>query len=365
MNDQSRREMAAVAPTAGKPVSAFVPSTIEEIKWVCGMIIDAGLAPASYNTNGKADSKKVAIGVMSGLEAGIMPFTAMKTIAIINNQPCLYGDGPPAQVQRSGFLVNQEEKEIGAIPSETDQINQWSDDYGFEVRCWRKGQDRPYVGRYTVGDARRAKLWLNPRKRPWMENPKRMLKIRARTFALRDGFADCLMGLSIAEEVEDIPAAPEQTDTGFLDGGIDITPKPKQIESEATEDGNAADEGSAAPPAPSPQEPAKAETAGSPEHDEGASPAPGAPQPSAVPDPSEPVKDAAAGSLELTVPLRKDGEPDWQGLWNALDDVIKGADEAMLAEIEAHPAVINCADGSPTAAGFIKDAIAKRRVQLT
>jgi hypothetical protein len=35
---------------------------------------------------------------------------------------------------------------------------------------------------------------------------------------LRDGFADCLMGLSIREEVEDLPAeAPGKTDTSFLE----------------------------------------------------------------------------------------------------------------------------------------------------
>jgi hypothetical protein len=44
---------------------------------------------------------------------------------------------------------------------------------------------------------------MNQYKKPWLMFPKRMLFNRARAFALRDGFADGLQGLSIAEEVLD------------------------------------------------------------------------------------------------------------------------------------------------------------------
>lgn len=49
-----------------------------------------------------------------------------------------------------------------------------------------------------------------------------MLKWRARGNAMRDGFADCLMGLSIREEVEDLnlTAEPEKTNTSFLDDAV-------------------------------------------------------------------------------------------------------------------------------------------------
>jgi hypothetical protein len=70
-----------------------------------------------------------------------------------------------------------------------------------------------------VRDARRAKLWNNPKKLPWVEHPKRMLKWRARAFAMRDGFADCLMGLSIREEVEDMTIEPVATQNTVKDDG--------------------------------------------------------------------------------------------------------------------------------------------------
>src|SRR5207237_9506330 len=84
-------------------------------------------------------------------------------------------------------------------------------------RIWRKGQEIPYEGRFSVQHAMRAHLWGNAKRRVWIEYPKRMLMARARAYALRDGFADCLMGLSIREEIEDVPAEPPtRTDTSFL-----------------------------------------------------------------------------------------------------------------------------------------------------
>ena len=52
-------------------------------------------------------------------------------------------------------------------------------------------------------DANRAGL-LN-RSGPWKSYPDRMLKMRARGFALRDVFADALGGMISAEEANDYP----------------------------------------------------------------------------------------------------------------------------------------------------------------
>jgi hypothetical protein len=82
------------------------------------------------------------------------------------------------------------------------------------------GQLELYVGRFSVRDARRAGLWTNTKKKPWFEHPKRMLQWHARAYAMRDGFADCLMGLAIREEVEDLTPEPVTTDTSFLDDAV-------------------------------------------------------------------------------------------------------------------------------------------------
>src|SRR5690606_26021257 len=54
----------------------------------------------------------------------------------------------------------------------------------------------------SVADAKAADLW--GKVGPWKEYPFRMLRFRARSFALRDTFGDALRGLLSAEEAQDI-----------------------------------------------------------------------------------------------------------------------------------------------------------------
>ena len=207
------KELTAIAPTAGGRIEPMIPRTMEELKYVAGLVIKAQLAPDSY----KGDPSKIALGIMKGMEVGLAPLTALSVIAIINNRPTIWGDGAIALAQGSGTLDRLEESEIGTRPAEGAEVSKFGDDYGVEVRAYRKGQSSPYIGRFTVGDAKRAKLWMNPSKAPWMLYPKRMLRQRAIGFALRNGFADCLAGMMIREEVEDFPAPPAKIETSFLD----------------------------------------------------------------------------------------------------------------------------------------------------
>lgn len=54
---------------------------------------------------------------------------------------------------------------------------------------------------FSVSDAKKAGLWN--KQGPWQQYPKRMLQMRARAWALRDGCADMLRGFQVREEVED------------------------------------------------------------------------------------------------------------------------------------------------------------------
>lgn len=213
------RELQAVPPTAGHQVEAFIPRTIEEIKWTVGLLISAGLAPDSF----KGDPKKITVAVLKGLEVGLPPLTAVSNIAVINGRASIWGDAALALVQSRNVIEKFEVEEIGDKPAEDAETNAFPPTYGFAVRIWRRGQSAPYTGKFTVGDAKRAKLWMNPSKAPWMQHPKRMLKIRATAFPLRDGFADCLNGLSIREEVEDLPPPPQKIAADFLDDTPAIT----------------------------------------------------------------------------------------------------------------------------------------------
>lgn len=214
----------APIPTGGA-IKAVIPRDVSEAGRLAVAIIKAGLCPDSYKDAGKPNESKVMIGILKSLEVGLPPITGLSTIAIINGKPSVYGDGLSALLQKSGALVKREIEEIGDRPAEGAQIGEWPDSYGVTVRLYRKGQDEPYEGEFTVGAAKRAKLWMNVKRDPWIKYPKRMMMWRAFGFAVRDGFSDCLSGLWLAEEVEDMgPSTPEAPDTSFLDD--DATPEP-------------------------------------------------------------------------------------------------------------------------------------------
>jgi hypothetical protein len=187
-------------------------------------VLVAKLAPSSYTQErGVVLSEeeivaRLLVGIMKGAELGFSPITALATIAIINKKPCLYGDGASALIQSRGHIDSMTIEEIGTIPVLGTETRKFADDFGVRVTMWRRGQRDPYIGQFTVGDAKRARLWMDPHREPWIKYPRRQLKWRAFAWPARDGFADDLMGLGIAEEMLDVPPdPPPKTDTSFLD----------------------------------------------------------------------------------------------------------------------------------------------------
>ena len=197
----------------------ITPKTVEEAARMAQAVIIGGFAPDSYKVNGVVDPNKVLLGIMAALEAGLQPLYGLRQIAIISGRPTIWGDAAMALVQSKNLISDYEEEKIGTPPTSAD-LNKWPDDYGWRVTIKRRGQAGEYVGEFTVGMAKRARLWMNAKKVPWLEHPDRMLKIRARAFPLRDGFADALAGLAIREEIEDF----DVQDNKHVE--IDLTDKP-------------------------------------------------------------------------------------------------------------------------------------------
>lgn len=194
----------------------IMPTTVEEAARMAQAVIIGGFAPDSY----KNDPNMIMLGIMAAMEAGLAPLYGLRQIAIISGRPVIWGDAAMALVQSRDLIDDYNEVQIGTKPTDTD-LSKWPDDYGWQVTIKRKGQKGEYVSVFTVGMAKRARLWLNPKKVPWIEHPDRMLKVRARAFALRDGFADALAGLGIREEVEDYDQPPEKH------AEIDLSDTPK------------------------------------------------------------------------------------------------------------------------------------------
>lgn len=201
-------EKLPVPLTAHGEVLAIMPRNIEEAgRYAQGLCV-ANIVPDAFREGGKRDGKPnhalVMMGVLKSMEIGVPPQTGLAGLLPINGRFSVWGDLAAALVQRTGQVGKQQVVELGRDALDPgSSIGDWPDAYGYRVLYWRRGQADPYVGEFTVRDARRAGLWANARKQPWTLYPQRMLFNRARAFALRDGFSDGLHGLTIAEEMYD------------------------------------------------------------------------------------------------------------------------------------------------------------------
>jgi len=177
----------------------------EEIERFAEKAARSGMVPKDFL--GKPDA--ICIAVQMGSELGLAPMQSLQNIAVVNGRPAIWGDALPGLCRASGMCRS---------------IREWSDGEGdaltFYCEAVRKDQALPIVAKFSVADAKRAKLWQeNPTVRrksrdggtyeadsgPWYSYPDRMLQMRARGFALRDAFPDVLKGLLSAEEAGDIP----------------------------------------------------------------------------------------------------------------------------------------------------------------
>jgi len=208
------REKAALVAES-REVMAFLPRTIEEAQRYASGLIAANQVPDAFREGGKKDNPPnaalVLMGILKCSELEVAPQTGLAGILPLNGRFNVWGDLAAALVQRSGKVSDQTAIRIGPAFDPDAPLGEWPADHGWEVRYWREGQANPYIGRFTVREAKRAGLWMCAYRKPWIMYPDRMLFNRARAFALRDGFADALCGLSIAEEVLDSlpPEGPE------------------------------------------------------------------------------------------------------------------------------------------------------------
>lgn len=170
----------------------LVLSTFDDLKSMALLIAKAGVVQDCYkNRDGTVNVPALAICIQAGLEVGFSPIQSIKDIYVINGRPCLHSDGPLALVQASGHF-NGIKEWIEGEPG-TD---------GWTAYCtiWRKGVEHPVTESFSWAEAKQAGL---TGKQNWKNYPKRMLRNRARTFAIRTLFADVMKGLGDREEAQD------------------------------------------------------------------------------------------------------------------------------------------------------------------
>ena len=167
--------------------SNFSPANLDEAMHLSGVLSQSSIVPSSY----KGKSEDILVAIIMGSELGFSPIASLQNIATINGKPSIYGDAMLALVKNSPLCEDV---------IETTFKGEKQEDSGAVCTVKRKGME-PVTVTFTVGDAIRAGLWKKAG--PWTQYPKRMLQMRARSFALRDAFPDVLRGLVATEEVED------------------------------------------------------------------------------------------------------------------------------------------------------------------
>ncbi|GLQ20357.1 hypothetical protein ACFFUB_02565 [Algimonas porphyrae] len=182
---ETKTELPAKADIAtGGKMGALIPQGVDETFRLAEGLVMGGGAPKGMN------KMQAFTAIAKGLEVGFAPMQALATIASINGRLSIYGDGLIAIARRGGNRVKETLEGNADARIATCTIT-------------RADTGEVITRSFSVQDAKRAKLWQKPG--PWSQYPDRMLAARARAFAIRDGLADKLFGLHVAEEVQDIP----------------------------------------------------------------------------------------------------------------------------------------------------------------
>lgn len=163
------------------------PKTADEAFKLADLMAHCQMIPKAFQGR-PAD---IVVAMMWSHSLGIPIVQGLQYIAVINGKPSMYGDGLLAVVMSSGQCTDFREELKGEGNNLTAVCT-----------VKRRGLEAPIVGTFSMEDARVAGLLGKPG--PWKQYPKRMLKMRARAFALRDAFPDILSGMSSAEEMADV-----------------------------------------------------------------------------------------------------------------------------------------------------------------
>jgi hypothetical protein len=204
-----------IALSAPRPLPwrGILPSDFDTSLRMAKVIAASGMAPRSYFTGNADPVAAVWAAIQLGAEVGLSPMSAVQHVAIINGRPGMFGPAMLAVVERSGLLADIQETTEGE-----------GDGRAAVCIVTRIGR-KPRASKFSVADAKRAKLW--GKGGPWSEYPDRMLLARARTFALRDVFPDVLLGLSASvEELQEIPEASWQPAAAPEIRPVDAVPTP-------------------------------------------------------------------------------------------------------------------------------------------
>lgn len=166
------------------------PKSIPEAMEFAKTLASSQLVPKSFQQH----PNDIFVAMLWSHNLGIPVIQGLQYIAVVNGRPTMYGDGALAVVMASGLMEDIKEEVITTQDGKLTAV----------CTVKRKNRPTPIVRTFSQQEAMNAFLWS--KQGPWKAYPKRMLQMRARAFALRDGFPDVLSGMGIYEEQQDVEA---------------------------------------------------------------------------------------------------------------------------------------------------------------
>lgn len=183
------------------------PKNIDEAYRYASAIHKSNLAPKQFDS-----PEKIMVAMQTAQELGLQPLTSLKSMYVVNGTVALFGDLPLALVRKSGLLDWIEEKQYDAQGLEISTHNNNMNAECTNAVCRIKRRGEPETSReFSWAEAVKAGLSGS---NTYAKYRRRMLQMRARSWALKDTFSDVLLGVSIEEydnfsDEKDVTEIPE------------------------------------------------------------------------------------------------------------------------------------------------------------
>jgi hypothetical protein len=194
----------AVVESTDYPTDWWVPRGFDQAARMAGLMAKSDCVPDVYR--GKPGDILAAWSL--GAPLGLSLLATLRFITVINGVPSIWGDAALAITKAHPHCEYVHEDFEG---------EPFNDEFEAICTIKRRGDPKPVTRRFSVGDAKTAKLWMRKTKSggdtTWVNYPKRMRQMRARSWAMRDSFPDALCGLPLAEEMRDITSDVRVVDT--------------------------------------------------------------------------------------------------------------------------------------------------------
>ncbi len=162
---------------------ALIPKDVGEVQSLSTMLGKSPLVP--HSLRGKPGD--IAITIMTGMELGLPPMTALRLIHVVQGRPVMAAELIVA------CALKASDCEYFRCVETTDKVAT------YETK--RKGDPAPVRHSFTIEDAKRAGL-LN--KDNWKKYPAAMLRARCKAALARDHYPDAAAGVYSADEAQDI-----------------------------------------------------------------------------------------------------------------------------------------------------------------